>query len=139
LDFDLVKLETFPLHEDTSYELVRLGHLKELGRANMKMNLFVRMNHASFEYNYRDPLGRGLRFAEAEKAHEHFISISKCPCCGKNSLVLYEETIDDIFNQGKKLHIQWVTCYTCTYHISTNAGDPVIFGLSEKEIFIKRG
>lgn len=138
LDFDLEKLDTFPLHENTSYELVKLGHLKELGRANMKMNLFVRMNHASFEYNYRDPLGRGIRFAEAEKVHQNFILINKCPCCGKNSLVLYEETIDDIFNQGKKLHIQWVTCYTCTYHVRMNAGDPFIFGLSEKEVFIKR-
>jgi hypothetical protein len=137
LDFDLSKLNEFPLHEDTSYELVKLGHLKELGRANMKMNLFVRINHASFEYNYRDPLGRGVRFAEAEREHEHFVSIDKCPCCGKGSLVLYQETIDDFFRAGKKIHIQWTTCYTCTYHIRINAGDPFIFGLSEKRIFLE--
>ena len=135
LDFDLLKLEAFPLSEHTSLQLLRLGHLKEFGRANMKMNLRVRINHASSEYNYLDPLGRGIRLAEAERVHKDFVSISKCPCCGKDSLVLYVLVTDDIFNAKKKKHIPWVTCYTCTYHVRCNVGDPFDFGLSERRVF----
>lgn len=48
--------------------LIYVGHLKELGRANMNMNWLMRGNlRVTYEYNYQDPIGRGKRFALAEK------------------------------------------------------------------------
>jgi hypothetical protein len=135
IKINIASLNKFPRDEETSEELLRLGHLKELGRANIKMNLFMRRGHSTYEYNYHDVFGRGRRFAEAEKRHEHFKAIKSCPCCGKESLVLYEHLIDDFFDHGRKKSIQWVTCYTCSYHIRYNVGDPFYRDLSKEPVF----
>lgn len=123
--------------EDIFHLLLNIGHLKELGRANINMNLFVRNNiQAGYEYNYKDPIGRGIRFAQAEKVgHENFKEIKKCPCCGEESLVLYLQEIDDIFNDNEKVKIEWVKCYVCDYHVRYNVGDPIFFNLSDEKIF----
>ena len=116
--------------------LMYIGHLKELGRANLNMNLFVRENiQATYEYNYKDPKGRAKRFAEAERSHENFKEIRSCPCCTEKTLVVYRITIDDIFNRGKKRDIDWVKCYLCDYHLRYNAGDPALFDLHSEILF----
>lgn len=102
------------------------------------MNLYVRMTKATYEYNYRDPKGRGMRFALAEKKHPDFKNISACPCCGVESLVLYQITIDDIFNAGKKLKIDWVKCYTCDYHLRYDTGEPHLLELYPQTLFDSR-
>jgi hypothetical protein len=132
-DFDELKDKT--RMEATFSKLLYIGHLKELGRANINMNLHMRNGKATFEYNYHDVFGRGERFAQAEKKHENFKKIKTCPCCERKSMVLYSLVIDDIFNKGRKLDIQWVQCYTCEYHVRYNAGDPAYFELSEIPIF----
>lgn len=117
--------------------LLYIGHLKELGRANMNMSLFMRRNvQATNEYNYKDPKGRAKRFAEAERNHNDFKEIKSCPCCGEKTLVVYRITIDDIFNAGKKLDIDWVKCYMCDYHLRHNAGDPQFFNLNTEKLFV---
>lgn len=121
---------------DITYaRLLYIGHLKELGRANMNMNLFARKNHSASEYNYHDVKGRGHRFAIAEKKHENFRKIKNCICCGQDSMVLYRVTVEDIFNAGSKLNIDWVKCYTCDYHMRFNAQDPYFFKLTSKKLF----
>ncbi len=115
--------------------LLYLGHLKELGRANLNMNLFTRNNRSTYEYNYHDIKGRGKRFAAAEKEHPDYHRILACPCCGEESLVHYRHFYDDFFNNGETSNIDWVKCYTCDYHIRYNAGDPHFFELSQEEIF----
>lgn len=117
--------------------MLYLGHLKELGRANMNMNLFVRNNHqATYEYNYKDPIGRSLRLANAERKTPEFKTIKKCPCCAEKALVVYEIQIDDFFNPGSKENIGWVKCYLCDYHLRYNAGEPKLFGLNDDDLFI---
>ena len=115
--------------------LIYLGHLKEMGRANMNVNMNLRNNRATYEYNYRDPFGRGKRFANAEKDHEHFKAIKKCPCCGTDSLVIYSEKAIKIWEDEKPDFIEWIKCYTCEYHLRYNVGDPSIFNLSTEQIF----
>lgn len=115
--------------------LLYLGHLKELGRANLNMNLFARNNKATYEYNYHDVQGRGTRFANSESTHPDFQRILSCPCCGVESMVHYRHTFSDIFKNGDLSNIDWVKCYTCDYHIRYNAGDPHFFELSLEEIF----
>lgn len=117
--------------------LLYIGHLKELGRANLNMNLYMRNNsQATYEYNYRDPKARGRRFARVEmEGHIHAIRISPCICCAEESMVVYQEIIDDIFRIGSKKSIEWVKCYTCDYHIRYNVGDPSIFSLHPNRIF----
>ncbi len=118
--------------------LLYIGHLKELGRANLNMNIFVRHNHATHEYNYKDPKGRGKRFANAERNYSDFKDIKKCPCCNEESLVIYKiETKDVIFNPEQMLVIEWLKCYTCDYHLRYNVYDPSVFRLSEDQFFGK--
>jgi len=135
-----VKFEFTDLYKKTKQNfafasLLKLGHLKELGRANMNMNLFVRANKATYEYNYHDPLGRGERFANAEKKHPDFRGISHCPCCGIKSLVLYNITVDDFFNENKKQLVSWVKCYTCDYHLRYDTGEPALLGIYPAQLF----
>lgn len=117
--------------------LLYIGHLKELGRANLNMNWLMQRNlRATFEYNYQDPLGRGKRFAEVEKEqNDHAMKVMSCPCCGNNSLVIYRQQINDIFNNGQLLNIDWVKCYTCDYHLRYNTGEPAYFNLHNQNLF----
>jgi hypothetical protein len=108
---------------NTFNTLLYLGHLKEIGRANMNMNLAVRSNRSAYEYNYYEVKGRGIRFAQAEKDnHPNAKDIRKCPCCNENSLVLYI-----IYGQDQPIinneDIEWITCYTCNYHLRYNVFD----------------
>lgn len=110
IHFEFSDLKKQEKANDMFLLLLYIGHLKELGRANLNMNFFVRNNfQAGHEYNYKDPIGRGKRFAQAEKnEHQHFKEIKGCPCCGEESMVVYSHSIDDIFNPGKKLNMEWV-------------------------------
>lgn len=137
IKFDLEDHADPGKREELFISLLHIGHLKEMGRANLNMDHWTRDNiQARYEYNYRDPKGRGERFAIAEKAHQNFKDIKTCPCCGTISLVLYVETVEDvIFNPGKMKSIEWVTCYTCNYHIRYNVGDPNLFSLSDNSLF----
>lgn len=135
-DFDVRNLKNDKTIKKTIHNLLYLAHLKELGRANMNMNNFVKMNHSTYEYNYRDPIGRGKRFAEVEvKKHPHAKIIISCHCCGNESKVFYEEQIDDFFNSGKTIKIQWVKCYVCEYHLRYNVGDLSLFNDSFEPLF----
>lgn len=136
IKFEFKELENPKLKNRMFHYLLYMGHLKEMGRANMNMNLFAREGRSAYEYNYRDFFGRGKRFAEAERRHPDFECILDCPCCGEKSMVRYKITMRDIFEKGvKHFEITWVKCYTCDYHIRYNAGDPATYNLSPESIF----
>jgi hypothetical protein len=135
--YDFKELHDLNKTRKMFHYLLYIGHLKELGRANLNMNWFVRRNvQATNEYNYKDPIGRAERFANAERVHPDFKQISKCHCCGENTLVVYKLTIDDIWNPGQTQEIDWVKCYLCDYHLRYNVGDPAHFNLSDQRVFM---
>lgn len=115
--------------------LLYIGHLKELGRANMTLKNSLKYKRSAYEYNYTDPDKRGIRFAAIEKRqHENAKEIRNCPCCGIKSLVYYR--IDDekikIFD---KRNIEWIKCYTCDYHLRYNVLDLHYFDAKFKKQF----
>lgn len=136
IKFSFADLSDPTKKEETFTNLLLIGQLKELGRCNLNMNLFVRNNQASYEYNYRDAKGRGMRFANAETTHPHFSKILKCPCCSVESLVLYSESVLNIFSKkNENMVIEWVKCYTCDYHLRFNVGDLSHFGFTTERLF----
>lgn len=135
VDFEYTHLRRKKNAEEIFEMLLYIGHLKELGRANLNMNLFVRKNRATYEYNEKDPKGRAKRFAEAERNHENFKAIKSCPCCGEMTLVIYKLITDDIFHPGQPFIISWIKCYLCDYHLRHNTGDPYFFGLTNEKLF----
>ncbi|MDB5199172.1 MAG: hypothetical protein JWO92_1135 [Chitinophagaceae bacterium] len=135
IKFEFKTLKNKKNQQETFVNLLKIGHIKELGRANMNMNLFLRLNHATYEYNYNDPAGRAMRFALSEDHFEDFRNVSDCPCCGINSLVLYQKNIDDLFNPGHDLKISWVKCYMCDYYLRFDTGEPYLLGLYTKSLF----
>ena len=121
---------------ETINNLLFIGHLKELGRANMNMNNAIRQNRATYEYNYHDPKGRGKRFAIAEKDnYPNAKNIKRCPCCNEESLVLYETKVDNWMGTKKTLIIQWIKCYTCEYHLRQNVFDLHFFNPKFEKLF----
>jgi hypothetical protein len=103
--------------------LLCLGHLKELGRANLNMNLDARANRSPYEYNYHDIKGRGIRFARSEnRNHPHAVKVKHCPCCTEKSLVHYKILGKDL-HIPKREDIEWLKCYTCDYYIRYNVLD----------------
>ncbi len=133
IKFEFNDLKSKRKKTEIFYKLLKIGHLKELGRANINMNLFVRQNRATYEYNYDDVKGRGRRFALSEDngGHPDFKEIRLCPCCDVNSLVVYQSRNKDFLNRN----IEWVKCYTCDYHIRYNVADPMLFDLSQHKYF----
>ena len=93
-------------------KLLKLAHLKELGRAACTLEVTTIKNNISY-YNpyYNDPIGRNKRFAEQEKYHDSFYASKKCPCCGSETLVVYRKEVG-INNEE---FISWFECFTCTY------------------------
>lgn len=123
LNFKIRNAKSNKQISETFNVLLCIGHLKELGRANMKMNLALRNNRSANEYNYHDVFGRGERFAQTEKDnHINAFEIKKCPCCDKNSMVHYRILGKDLPIPQDE-HIEWLRCYTCDYYIRYNVFD----------------
>lgn len=123
IGFKLRNTKTENKINETYNALLCIGHLKELGRANMKMNNALRNNRSAYEYNYNDIFGRGKRFALAErKNHKNAKEIKICPCCNVNSLVHYTILGKDL-DMPQNNDIEWLKCYTCDYYIRYNVFD----------------
>lgn len=136
LKYEFSDLSKPTLNNENFRNALYLGHLKELGRANLKMNIFVRNNwQATHEYNEKDPKGRGYRFAEVEVNHPNYRKTQACPCCGEKTLVLYRFTIPDIFKKNSLENIDWAKCHLCDYHVRHNVGEPMYFDLHHETIF----
>ncbi|MBP7152580.1 MAG: hypothetical protein KBA43_07960 [Paludibacteraceae bacterium] len=119
---------------ELALKILRLAHLKELGRATYNLELTLKNNISFYEPYYQDPIGRNRRFAEQEKSHPSFFAIKKCPCCGYETLVVYRSDYDDVFS-NKKDFISWFNCITCTYSLKNNLGDPEYFGYCNEKLF----
>ena len=121
---------------ELALKILRLAHLKELGRASYTLEYTIKNNISYYAPYYKDPIGRNRRFAEGEeKNHESFYApIKKCPCCGFDTLVVYRKEYDDIFTK-KKAFISWFNCFTYTYSLKNNIGDPEYFGYSKEKLF----
>ncbi len=113
-----------------AFSLLKLGHLKEIGRAAFNSPKYISFYEQEYEY----PTGRIERFAEAERQDKDFYELRGCPCCGLKSLVVYRKEYDDIFTK-KRDFISWFKCYSCDYSLKNNVGDPNFFNLSDKPIF----
>ncbi len=132
IDYKDFKKET--PKKELAEKYLKLAHLKELGRASVTVDPYIKNNIVYDSPYYNDPISRNIRFALQEKNHESFYSHKKCPCCGYDTLVVYRKEIDEVITQ-KKGFISWFNCYTCTYSLKNNIGDPNYFGYSEELLF----
>ena len=115
-------------------KVLRLAHLKELGRASYTLDVTIKNNRSYHTPYYNDPIGRNSRIAEQENCHESFYSNNRCPCCGFDTLVVYRREFDGILTKKKEI-ISWFDCFTCTYSLRNNIGDPEYFGYSKVKLF----
>lgn len=135
LKFEVTNQKSGKKIGETFDTLLLIAHLKELGRANMNMNNGVKRNHATYEYNYKDPFGRGERFAQIEKEkYPDAREIKKCPCCSGQSLVLYRINGTDL-PIPSQTNIDWIKCYTCEYHLRYNVFDLHYFDRNFEKLF----
>ncbi len=135
-EFLAVKFEFSDFEEKSksrklAISLLRLGHLKEIGRTTFNIN--IRNNISYYEPYYDNPNGRVERFAEAERKNRDFYNLRECLCCGAKSMVVYRKSIDIPWADRK--FISWFKCYNCDYSLKDNVGDPNFFNLSDKLIF----
>ncbi len=125
-------------HTELRKKIVHLAHLKELGRATYSIydnyGFTVKRRQSYHERYYEDPIGRIERFVEMEKDQKGFYDIKKCPCCGFKTLVVYRMEYEELLT--KKIEVlSWFNCFTCTYGLRNNIGDPMDFGYSEEKLF----
>ena len=116
-----------------AFSLLKLVHLKEMGRAAFNNDIVIRKNNSFYEPYYENPNGRIERFAETERNHYEFYDLRDCLCCGIKSLVVYRKPIDIPWTDDK--FISWFKCFNCDYSLKNNIGDPSFFNLSDKPIF----
>lgn len=135
LKFEVTNQKTTKKIGETFDTLLLIAHLKELGRANMNMNNSIKRNQATYEYNYKDPIGRGERFALIEKEkYPDARERKKCPCCSGLSLVLYRINGLDL-PIPSQTNIDWIKCYTCEYHLRYNVFDLHYFDRNFEKLF----
>jgi hypothetical protein len=131
--FEFSDFEDASKSKSLAISLLKLGHLKEIGRAAFNHDIVIRNNISFYEPYYENPIGRVERFAEAEKLHKDFYNLRECICCGVKSLVVYRKSIDIHWTEDN--FISWFKCYNCDYSLKNNVGDPNFFNLSERPIF----
>ncbi|MCE3228296.1 MAG: hypothetical protein K0S32_2847 [Bacteroidetes bacterium] len=122
--------------KDIGRALLKLQHIKELGKACYNLDPLFRKDRLYYEHLYERPINRNERFAESEKLNraDIFYSLGKCICCGASSMVTYRSEYDDMFTNKREFNT-WLKCFNCDYSISGNMGDPNYFGLSQSPIF----
>lgn len=120
----------------TVYKLLKLGHLKEMGRAALTMNFFMRGDIDTFEYHYVGIKDRAKRRALCEQEHPNFEETKTCICCNEETAVLYSANV--VNPQGRKLNIPWIKCYLCEYYMHFHMHDPHEFNLSTTRIFERK-
>lgn len=121
--------------KDVSTALLKLGHLKEIGRASYNHNYHLRENYSYYDPIYKDPVSRSERFASSEKNAHSFYKIKECICCGVTSLVLYKHTFEDKVITKSTVVRWWVRCYNCDYAINDTIGDPFYLDLIKNKLF----
>lgn len=129
--FEFTDFEDKSKSRSLAISLLKLGHLKEIGRTTF--NIIIRNNISYYEPYYENPIGRVERFAEVEKQNTDFHNLRECLCCGVKSMVVYRKPIDIPWTEDK--FISWFKCYNCDYSLKNNVGDPNFFNLSDKLIF----
>ncbi|HOY30270.1 MAG TPA: hypothetical protein PKW80_00175 [Bacteroidales bacterium] len=134
-----IKFDTDDFYDDAKIDelrvkLLKLAHLKELGRAAYGLDLTLKNNILYHEPYYENPIGRFIRYAECETKYKYYHAIKKCPCCGHETLVIYKKEYDDIIFK-KKESFSWFRCTTCSYSLKDNLGDPALFGFCKERLF----
>ena len=131
--FEFLDFEDKHKSRSLAISLLKLGHLKELGRAAFNHDIVIRKRFSFYEPYYENPIGRIERFAETERQNIDFYNLKDCLCCGVKSLVVYRKPIDNPWTEDK--FISWFKCYNCDYSLKNNVGDPCFFNLSDTPIF----
>jgi hypothetical protein len=123
-------------HAALANKILKLQHLKEIGRATHNQDPHIRNNRLFYEHLYENPIHRVERFAECEKEarKDIFYSLNCCGCCGIKSLVVYKREHDS-FNGGGKHYNSWLKCFNCDYFVTYALGDPHDFGLAKTRNF----
>lgn len=117
------------------YKILKLAHLKELGRAAYNHDFMKRSNFDYYQFRYNNPTLRSERCARSESEAEYFYKLSKCTCCDANSMVIYKHEFDDQVVFKKVITSYWGKCFNCDYMIWHELGDPHIFNLSNEPFF----
>src|SRR5690606_33158604 len=99
VDLNIKSMKDDPM--DYTRKILKLGHLKELGRCSFNHIPKLRRNIAVNESYYENPIGRAQRFAEAEMKSEHYYSLNNCACCGEKTLIVYKRVNEKLFEWEK--------------------------------------
>lgn len=130
---DISKIDAITKH------LNQICHLKELGRASFKNNLFMgewgnERIKENFEEFHNKKI-RGIAEFKAKLFHENlnYFNIYKCPCCGCKTLLTHQPMY--IF-ADKRNKLQKAVCIYCTYSINVHIDEPNLYGIMEVDLFI---
>lgn len=115
----------------TQYDLGKVAFLKELGRAAYENPI---VNDPHLEYFNKQYRRRAKRAASAELGEPNISDVRRCPVCGVDSLVVY----DDVETEGedpltgtyiRAFRYTWqVKCLCCTFEINHHLKNPSEYG-----------
>jgi len=111
-----------------NYDMSKVAFLKELGRGayNIKTGfLFEQLEKYKYE--------KTAKLFEKENNISH---ITKCPVCGLNTLMVYDDVVTDDYDEStysfaKAWRHTWkVECVNCNFNISNDLKNPKEYGLN---------
>lgn len=117
--------------EGIGLQLIKIGHLKELGRC-----LFVYEESRFYrEYSQEGFSEQVKRMALGELQNgRHVQTVQQCICCGEISLIIYGKTNQPPWASLPQTKY-WCNCLSCNYSISSDTGDPFRFNLISEKLF----
>jgi len=115
----------------SEYDIGKVAFLKELGRAAYENPIINDPNLEFFNRQYRQ---RAERAASAELGEPNISDVCRCPVCGVDSLIVY----DDVETEGedpltgtyiRAFRYTWqVKCVCCTFEINHHLKNPREYG-----------
>lgn len=115
------------------YDITKIAFLKELGRSAYN-NQIIQDNKGILKFLNDEKIKKYEKIAKMQSKEPNVSHITKCPVCGLNTLIVYDEIETDDYNEetgtySKAWRYTWqVECTSCTFEINHHLKNPSEYG-----------
>lgn len=133
-EFDKLLSEERFQDSNTRNKYIELYHLKNLGRANMNYDKFLKINLNTYNEYHRIREKDRLKLIKFQEQQPEYHKTNKCLCCGNKTLATFKEIEYDPIHKAD-INLTWCQCLVCDYGVSNKLGNPKDSNITKLDIF----
>ncbi|WP_394897805.1 hypothetical protein [Clostridium butyricum] len=115
------------------YDITKIAFLKELGRSAYN-NQIMLQDKSIFKFIDAEKISRFEKMAQTQINEANINSITDCPVCGLNTLIVYDDIEADDYDEETGIYstawrYTWqVKCISCTFEVNHHLKNPSEYG-----------